>query len=57
MEEITTIISTLGFPIFVAIWMLFKGSKDSELLKESVNDLKVAIVELTAMISKGGKDE
>lgn len=57
---IQTLISTVGFPIFVAVWMLYKSSKDSEALKDTVNDLKVAITELTALIQKEGdkdKDE
>lgn len=56
MEEYVQIISQLGFPIFVAVWMLFKGEKDSEMLKETVNELKVAIVELSAYI-KGERNE
>lgn len=56
MEEYIQIISQLGFPIFVAVWMLFKGEKDSEMLKETVNELKVAIVELSTYI-KGVQNE
>ena len=56
MEEYVQIISQLGFPIFVAVWMLFKGEKDSEMLKEAVNELKVAIVELSTYI-KGDRNE
>lgn len=56
MDEYIQIISQLGFPIFVAVWMLFKGEKDSEMLKEAVNELKVAIVELSTYI-KGTQNE
>ena len=56
MEEYIQIISQLGFPIFVAVWMLFKGEKDSEMLKEAVNELKVTIVELSTYI-KGAQNE
>lgn len=57
MTEVTNIISTLGFPIFVAVWMLYKTSKDSENMKEAINELKVAITELISKIdSLGGND-
>ena len=47
MNEIAQFISQLGFPIFVAVWMLYKTSKDSEALKDSVTELKDAIDILT----------
>lgn len=50
MGDVTNIISSLGFPIFVAVWMLYKGSKDSESLKETVNELRIAITELTSKL-------
>lgn len=49
---IQNLISSVGFPIFVAVWMLYKGSKDSEALRDTVADLRNAITELTAMIKK-----
>lgn len=48
MGEIAQFISQVGFPIFVAIWMLYKTSKDSEAMKESINELKEAISLLTS---------
>ena len=59
MNAMQTIISTVGFPIFVAVWMLYKSSKDSEKMSETVDDLKNAITELTAILTKAGdkKDE
>lgn len=47
MNEIAQFISQVGFPIFVAVWMLYKTSKDSEALKDSVYELKDAIDLLT----------
>lgn len=50
-------ISSLGFPIFVAVWMLYKSSKDSEKMSESLQELKNAITELTTLMkSKKGDD-
>lgn len=54
---IQQLISTVGFPIFVAVWMLYKSSKDSEALKDTVSELKNAITELTALIKKEGKED
>ena len=51
MQDVTTIISQLGFPIFVAVWMLYKTSKDSEEMKKSIDDLKNAITLLTSEVA------
>ena len=48
MNDIMQFISSLGFPIFVAVWMLYKSSKDNEKMTETINDLKNAINLLTA---------
>lgn len=56
MNDVANFISTIGFPVFVAVWMLYKGSKDSEALKDSVNELKNAITEMTAKLESIGKD-
>ena len=48
MNDISQFIANLGFPIFVAVWMLYKSSKDSERMMETINELKVAINLLTA---------
>lgn len=50
MSEIAQLISQLGFPIFVAVWMLYKTSKDSEALKDTIADLKNSITVLTTLI-------
>lgn len=56
MSAITQIISSLGFPIFVAVFMLYKTSKDSEEMRATINELRVAITELTTLI-KSDKDD
>lgn len=48
MNEISQFISSLGFPIFVAVWMLYKSSKDNERMNETINELKNAINLLTS---------
>ena len=48
MNDIVNFISNLGFPIFVAVWMLYKSSQDNEHMMETINELKNAIILLTA---------
>lgn len=52
MNAVQTIISTVGFPIFVAVWMLYKSSRDSEKMSKTIDDLRNAITELTAILTK-----
>lgn len=52
-DAVTGFISTVGFPIFVAVWMLFKGSKDSAELKNAVNELTTAVKILSAEKKEG----
>lgn len=42
-ETIQGIISNLGFPIFVAIFMLTKQSKESQETRAAINELTTAI--------------
>lgn len=51
-QLIQNLISSVGFPIFVAVWMLYKTSKDSEKMSETIGDLKNAITELTTLLNK-----
>ena len=55
MTEITQIIGNLGFPIFVAVWMLYKSSSDSADMRSAISDLKEAIVILTDKLDNDGK--
>lgn len=47
MNEIAQFISQVGFPIFVAVWMLYKTSKDNEKLTQAVNELNKTVAILT----------
>lgn len=49
-------ISSVGFPIFVAVWMLYKSSKDSDKMSESLQELKSAITELTTLMQSKKDD-
>lgn len=48
MNDISQFIANLGFPIFVAVWMLYRSSKDNEKMTDTINELKNAIMLLTA---------
>ena len=50
-------ISSVGFPIFVAVWMLYKSSKDSDKMSESLQELKNAITGLTTLMQSRKKDD
>lgn len=57
MNEFSTFIANLGFPIFVAVWMLYKSSKDNERMTATINDLKNAITILTSEIKHHNKED
>lgn len=50
-------IANLGFPIFVAVWLLWKSHKDTQVIQDSINKLENAIIELSSYIKslKGDK--
>lgn len=50
-------IANLGFPIFVAVWLLWKSHKDTQVIQDSINKLENAIIELSSYIKslKGEK--
>ena len=41
--HIAQIISTIGFPAFVAIWLLYYGKKQQEDLKDALTELKLEV--------------
>lgn len=51
MNDLANFISSIGFPIFVAVWMLYKTSKDSQEMRESINELKNAITSMTSEVA------
>lgn len=57
MSEIGKFISQIGFPIFVAVWMLYKTSKDSEEIRNAITDLKIAITTLTSEVAHHTTEE
>lgn len=57
MNEIAQFITNIGFPIFVAVWMLYKTSQDSQKMNESINELKNAIQLLTNEMRHHNKED
>lgn len=55
MQDVANVISQIGFPIFVAVWMLYKTSKDSEEIRKSINQLRNAITILTSEVKHHNK--
>lgn len=51
--DITTLIGNLGFPIFVAVYMMYQNSK----LSETITDLKTAITELSTLLKNNREEE
>ena len=56
-EQIIQIISNVGFPIFVAIYMLIYMNKQQQDMKETINELKNAINILNENIKESNNDK
>lgn len=56
-EVFAQLISTVGFPIFVAGFMMFKQSKDTQEMRDVLQELKTTISLLTATVKGGGNNE
>ena len=41
--DVAQIISTIGFPAFVAVWLLYYGKKYQEKLTEALTELKLEV--------------
>ena len=59
--DIAQIIAGIGFPAFVAIWLLYFGKKQLEELRDTITELKLE-VHLTRkfieyVVNKEGKDK
>lgn len=57
LQVVNNLISSVGFPIFVAVWMLYKTSKDSSEMKDTINDLRNAITEMTTLLKSDKEDK
>lgn len=58
MDAATTIqiISTVGFPIFVAVWMLWRLDRTEKRSQEILLELKIALITLCERLSFNKED-
>lgn len=52
MSDIQSLISNLGFPIFVAVYMMYQNQK----LSETISDLRNAITELSTLLKEKSEE-
>lgn len=56
-QTATTFINSVGFPIFVAIYMLITGSKQSQQTTDALNELRIAVSKLTDKLEENNKHD
>lgn len=54
-KDISQLVASLGFPIFVAIWLLWKSDKTEKRTQDILLELKISINKLCDRINGGGK--
>lgn len=52
-----TFINSVGFPIFVAIYMLVTASKQTQQTTDALNELRIAVNKLTDMLEEDRKHD
>jgi len=50
------LIKDLGFPVFVAAWLLIRDAKEKEQTREVLKSLEMAVSRLCERIAGGGQD-
>lgn len=56
-QTATTFINSVGFPIFVAIYMLVTASKQSQQTTDALNELRIAVNKLTDKLEENSKHD
>lgn len=56
-EEISTLITNVGFPIAVSCYLLYRDSKTIATLAEAINENTVAVTKLIAKLDKNDMGE
>ena len=54
MEDIVNLIGTLGFPVAIALWLLYERSKNMRELIKVVYQLQNKMTVLEALVRKNG---
>ena len=57
MQTVVSFINSVGFPIFVAIYMLVTASKQNQQTIEALNELKIAVNKLTDKLEENNKHD
>ncbi len=52
--DITNLVGTVGFPIFVAVWLLWKSDRTEKRTQEILVELKLSINKLCERINVAG---
>jgi hypothetical protein len=47
---VTSFISSVGFPIFVAVWMMTQGKKEKEELRKAIEANTIAVTQLSIFV-------
>lgn len=53
--DLVNLIKELGFPVFIAVWMLTKSSRETKELTNAVIKMNESIIQLKDVIVKCGK--
>ena len=57
MQTVVSFINSVGFPIFVAIYMLVTASKQNQQTIDALNELKIAVNKLTDKLEGDNKHD
>ena len=52
-DVIVTLIQGVGFPVFVAVYLLIYMKREIELQRTAMTELKMVLISLTEFIKKG----
>jgi len=52
-DVIVTLIQGVGFPVFVAVYLLIYMKREIELQRTAMTELKMVLISLTEIIKKG----
>jgi hypothetical protein len=50
MQDFISVINNVGFPIFVALYMLIQGTKENKQTRETIEKLTIAVEKLCTKI-------
>lgn len=57
MNDFVQIVQSVGFPMFVAIFYMVKGTQDTKAMTEALGGLKEAISKMQLTIEQQSKDK